>query len=249
MAKKAMTIAGLILAGLMMATSLWASDVQIINVTTDLVTIPEVNQTFRLTMAAVGPEGVPLHYRFFYKLGYGTEAWNTNPWQLIQDWSPANYVDYTLPEPGTYYLVGHVVPAGKEWVDGDPQGGFSVTVNQQQGYLAPDVSGTWEVNVTEVGCFAYLTYDETAIITQNGSVLSIYWVGMQRTFTGTLNGLTMTAANLPISFPEDGGTTTITSFSVTFSPDGNSVIFNDTWTWTDGEGACSGTCAGSGTKD
>jgi hypothetical protein len=71
---------------------------------------------------------VPLDYRFYYKADYGTPAFDTNRWQVVQEWSPVNWVDYTFFAPGNYYLVGHVVPAGETWEKGDPQGGFNMIV-------------------------------------------------------------------------------------------------------------------------
>ena len=77
------------------------------------------------------PGSMP-QYSFYYKAGYGTEAWNTNKWQLVQQWSAANETSYTLPAANNYYVIGHVglcavAPgAGVSWKKGDPQGGFTV---------------------------------------------------------------------------------------------------------------------------
>lgn len=102
--------------------------IQIMAVTSDLVAVPAIGQTFRFTVNAVGPEGVTLHYRFYYKDGYGSSAWKTNTWQVVQEWSPVNWVDYSFADAGNYYLVCHVVPGGESWRAGDPQGGFNVNV-------------------------------------------------------------------------------------------------------------------------
>jgi len=106
-----------------------ASDIQITSVTSDLVANPKPSETFHLTMNAAGPEGANLVHRFYYKAGYGTPQFDTNGWQVIQEWSPANGVDCSFPSPGDNYLImGHVVPEGEAWQFGDAQGGFNFNV-------------------------------------------------------------------------------------------------------------------------
>jgi hypothetical protein len=105
-------------------------DIQITGVTTELTSSPAPSQTFRFTLNATGPKGVPLNYRFYSRAGYGLdpETWGGNKWKLVQDWSSNNSVDYTFPASGIYYLVGHVTAEGESWEFGDAQGGFNVIV-------------------------------------------------------------------------------------------------------------------------
>jgi len=107
-----------------------ADDVQITAVAANLAAVPNTGESFRLTIDAVGPEGVTLNYRFYYRAGYGLdpETWGNNTWQLVQDWSAVNWFDYSFRDPGNYCLVGQVAVAGESWEAGDPQGGFNVTV-------------------------------------------------------------------------------------------------------------------------
>ena len=78
----------------------------------------------------MGSEGVVLHYRFWYRGGYGldTDTWGGNDWVVMKDYSQENWCDYTFSDPGNYYVVGHVVPAGENWAFGDCAGGFNVVV-------------------------------------------------------------------------------------------------------------------------
>jgi hypothetical protein len=108
-------------------------DIMIKEVTSNLMANPSPSESFRVTVHATWPEGITLHYRFFYRAGYGLdpETWGGNKWQLVRDWSPDNWVDFTLPSPGNYYLVGHVVAEGASWGFGDLQGGFNIIVEEQ----------------------------------------------------------------------------------------------------------------------
>lgn len=57
-------------------------------------------------------------------------------------------------------------------------------------------------------------------------------------FTGSVAGDSVTWAG---SYPEDGGTTTISNLSVTIAADGMSLTGSSNWTWTDGTTTCTGT--------
>jgi alpha-tubulin suppressor-like RCC1 family protein len=102
--------------------------VQVQGVTSSLEPDFELGSLFRFSTNAVGPEAKSLNYRFYYKAGYGTPEWDTNHWQMLQDWSPVNWVDTSFKAPGNYYVVSHAVADGDTWVTGDPQGGFNVVV-------------------------------------------------------------------------------------------------------------------------
>ena len=116
-----------------------SGDIQITAVTSNLDAAPEVDETFRITVAAVGPQGATLEYRFYYREGYGLDSktWGNTNWQLARDWSTANRFDYSFSDSGDYYLVGHVRIAGEEWEVGDSQGGFNVYV------IDPDRPAGW----------------------------------------------------------------------------------------------------------
>lgn len=107
------------------------------------------------------------------------------------------------------------------------------------------VAGTWSVidtidantcNEPNVAQPAY-----TAEISQRENVLTVTTGALS--FVGTVvnNRLGWTG-----SFPEDGGTTTITAMNLLFSEDGASVSGNTSWTWTDGNLNCGGSTTVSG---
>jgi hypothetical protein len=53
-------------------------------------------------------EGATLYYKFWYRAEYGTEAYNTNPWNVIQDYSTANTCTWTPQAEGDYVVVAWV---------------------------------------------------------------------------------------------------------------------------------------------
>jgi subtilisin family serine protease len=105
------------------------STVQILGFTTDIAAIPTTGTPIRFAVQAIGPAGETLNYRFFVRPGYGTPRWENTRWQLLQDWSTANYIDLSFPTPDNYYVVGHVVAAGQTWESGDPQIGMNIAVH------------------------------------------------------------------------------------------------------------------------
>jgi hypothetical protein len=106
------------------------TQVQIIQVRSSLLTNLHVEDTLTLMVDAIGPEEATLLYRFFYKFGYGTPAWETSTWERVQDWSSSNSVEYSFTEAGNYYVIGHVKAEDGDWAAGDPQGGFVVAVEE-----------------------------------------------------------------------------------------------------------------------
>jgi len=65
------------------------------------------------------------------------------------------------------------------------------------------------------------------------------------TFTGSISGNTITWSG---SYPEDGGTTTILSMTVTVSDDGKTFTSQANWSWSDGDESCTGTSQGQGVR-
>jgi len=54
----------------------------------------------------------------------------TRPLMGDPDILSENSVEYSLPSPENYYLVGHAVPMGETWETGDLQGGFNIIVEE-----------------------------------------------------------------------------------------------------------------------
>lgn len=102
--------------------------IQITGIETNLDATVEVGDTVQLTIHTIVQGGAEVHYQFFLRAGYGEPEWGGNRWTVVQDYSPANSVEVTFDEPGTYFLVGHVEYPGETWSAGDPQSGLVVEV-------------------------------------------------------------------------------------------------------------------------
>ncbi|NOY44626.1 MAG: hypothetical protein GXP50_04120 [Deltaproteobacteria bacterium] len=121
---------------------------------------------------------------------------------------------------------------------GSGDGGSEGSVDGTTGDVA-DVSGSWTVHETVDGsdCGEGTTSDSyTIAVTQNGTQLAVTAQG--NTFAGTVSGNTLSWTG---SYPEEGGTTTITSLHLTLDAAGTSGGGTVSWTWTDGTETCSGT--------
>lgn len=111
-----------------------------------------------------------------------------------------------------------------------------------------NVAGTWntteQVNATACGEGTYtesLTYN----VSQDGCNITVAPQGTNLIFNGTVNGNQISWSG---SYPEEGGTTTITSLTLTLSSDGNTFSGSNSWTWSDGASRCSGTTNVSGSR-
>ncbi len=103
---------------------------------------------------------------------------------------------------------------------------------------AVDVSGRWQISENGTSnCPGEATFTDSyqISITQQGSSLSV--TTPAGTFSGVLNGRDLSWTG---SYPEDGGTTTITSLSATIAADNNSFTGSASWTWSNGTQSCSG---------
>ena len=114
--------------------------------------------------------------------------------------------------------------------------------------LADDLSGRWRINETDFsncgdsGSSRSVTWD----VTQNGSSVTVAALSGNFALFGTISGNTL---SLQGSFPQDGGTTTVTSANITVSASGNSISGSNTWNWSDGFDFCSGTTSLNGTRN
>jgi hypothetical protein len=109
-------------------------------------------------------------------------------------------------------------------------------------------AGTWSITTTNN---ANTCGDPTGVpesfnitVTQTGSSITVVTdlpgVGP---FSGTVSGNSVSWSG---SYPESGGTTTITSLTATVS--GNSLSGSSNWSWTDGIDSCSGSDTFTGTR-
>jgi hypothetical protein len=102
-----------------------------------------------------------------------------------------------------------------------------------------DLSGTW--NITEDGTSncpgeESYHYEYSIVVSQSGNNLTVSTPA--GTFSGTIDGDRVAWTG---SYPEDGGTTTITAMTLTVSNDGNSLSGTSSWNWSDNFESCSGT--------
>jgi len=115
--------------------------------------------------------------------------------------------------------------------------------------IAPigDMSGTWQVAGTDTSSTAAcngVAFNITATIVQSGSNLNV--TGFRTSsLSGTISGNQMSFAG---SYPEDGGTTTISQSILSITSDCNQFSGSDSWSWTDGSFSCSGTSIYTGTR-
>ena len=111
------------------------------------------------------------------------------------------------------------------------------------------LDGTWDVIEQESSneSFCNRTYEFTVDITQSGSTLLILRDDAAEAFEVQLCGTTFTSPT-PFSYPEDDGTTTVTSESWTvLSP--TSATGTSTWFWQgDGGLSCQGQSTMTATK-
>ena len=67
-----------------------------------------------------------MYYRFLYKAGYGTEAWDTNQWVTIQNLGAHNTATFSFPSADNYCVIVQASDDENVWVPGDPQGGMTI---------------------------------------------------------------------------------------------------------------------------
>ena len=194
---------------------------------------------------SVSTDKANLFYKFFIRSDYGSADYATSGWQTMRDWSMNNAFTWTPTSLGRYILVVWVVEDLADLPDYELIG-LSFEVISSTGAIT--IEGTWMLDTTQAGCGETETFTEFITVTQNGQNATLYFPSEDFTVQGTLNGTTLTVTNLPITFPADGGTTTITSFSATVSNSGNSVSFTSNWTWSGSGQTCGGTTSGTGVK-
>lgn len=113
---------------------------------------------------------------------------------------------------------------------------------------ATNVTGTWRVteidssNCDDSGGTSTGTWN----VTQSGRSVTVLSIERNIVLTGTITGSTI---NLQGSFPEDGGTTTVTSTNITVGATGNTITGSETWFWTGFGESCSGTTSVSGSRN
>jgi hypothetical protein len=112
--------------------------------------------------------------------------------------------------------------------------------------FAGTFSGSSTTTVVSGSCTSETDTGTITISDQGSGTFSITGIAGQ-TFTGSeISGSLV--SNSSFSYPEEGGTTTVTSWSASLDGSGDTLTGFATWNWTDGTDSCSGTSNFSGTR-
>ncbi len=167
----------------------------------------EANDPVTLTVSASETSGETLYYKFFYRANYGTAAYNSSPWVIMQDYSAANTCQYTFPGDGSYIVVARVVtdpanePANLPIIGGVVIIGDSV--HPKIGQLSSNVSGAVSPN-------SPVTFTITA---SDAGANDLYYKWFYRAGYGTPNYESMPwvtvqgysqSTSCQITFPDEG---------------------------------------------
>jgi len=101
--------------------------IQLVGINTNLRTTPQVGDEITFTADAKGPSS--RYYKFLYKAGYGTEAWDINQWVTAQGFSTNASATFPFPSDDNYCVIVQASDDENVWNFGDPQGGITVNVN------------------------------------------------------------------------------------------------------------------------
>jgi YVTN family beta-propeller protein len=81
----------------------YTGPIEFLGITTNLSAAAKAGQPVTFTAHVVGPPR--LYYKFFYRAGYGTEAYDTNPWLIMQDSSTSSSATFSFPAASNYVVV------------------------------------------------------------------------------------------------------------------------------------------------
>lgn len=113
-----------------------------------------------LTVNASRSSGNKPHYRFYYRAGYGTAQYDSNPWLIAQDYSSQNACTHSFADEGSYIYVVRAVgnpedePAALPIIGGTFTVGDGNHVNitglshNVSGTITPDTQMTFTVNAS-----------------------------------------------------------------------------------------------------
>lgn len=89
---------------------------------------PRAGETITVTVDAESGDGSPVYFKFYYRGNYGSDAYNTSPWTVVQRYSTTNSADYTFEEEGSYIIVVRAVTDPNNEPDALPIIGHAVNV-------------------------------------------------------------------------------------------------------------------------
>jgi len=104
-------------------------DIQFNCLPTDASLATTVDVPITFSADAIG-EGA-IYYKFWYRAGYGTTEYATNPWMVMQEFSTANTCTHTFTAPGDYVVVVWAVKDPNNIPQDYPIIGMNVRVENQ----------------------------------------------------------------------------------------------------------------------
>jgi YVTN family beta-propeller protein len=81
----------------------YLGDIQLLGIDANLEGVAKTDQAITFTALATGKG--PIYYKFWYRAGYGSTAYASNPWEVMQDFSPSNTCSHTFTTPSNYIVV------------------------------------------------------------------------------------------------------------------------------------------------
>jgi hypothetical protein len=102
-------------------------EIRLLSLNTDLGNTLRAGDQMTFVASAIGQGNI--YYRFLYKQGYGTEAYNTpGGWVIAKDWSEESRAVITFVNADNYIVIVQASDTPDVWSAGDPQIGMSVIV-------------------------------------------------------------------------------------------------------------------------
>jgi hypothetical protein len=105
-------------------------EIRLLSLNTDLGNTLRAGDQISFIASAVG-QGT-IYYRFLYKAGYGTEAYNSpGGWVIAQDWGEESLAVITFAAADNNIVIVQASDTLGVWSAGDPQIGMSVNVTDE----------------------------------------------------------------------------------------------------------------------
>lgn len=127
------------------------NELKLVGITTDLTGAPQTGTPVKVTANATGPNTI--YYRFLYKAGYGTPAYNIPGGFIVaQDWSTDNSADITFPSADNYIVIVQATEGSSgTWVFGDTQGGMNIYVGNPSELQLKSITTSSVAGIPTVG--------------------------------------------------------------------------------------------------
>lgn len=134
---------------------------------------PKAGDEVTFTAEATNPSGTPVFYKFYYCANYGTSAYDTTPWTVVQDYSLTGISKYVFPSAGNYVVVARAVADIRNEPAALPIVGTTVSVSANGDQSSLNMNdGKWEITTTMQGVpgMPPITNTSTQCLTKSNSV-------------------------------------------------------------------------------